>query len=86
MSCYFREQAANLFAIMGVGPGESKEENMPKVKVGDITMYYEVHGEGEPVVMINGAGASIEWSYWLIPTYSREYRLVLFDEQRCGPD
>ena len=33
---------------------------MPKVKVGDINMYYEVHGEGEPLVMINGAGATVE--------------------------
>ncbi len=57
---------------------------MPEVKVGDINMYYEVHGEGEPLVMINGAGASVEWSYWLIPTYSREFRLVLFDNRGVG--
>jgi pimeloyl-ACP methyl ester carboxylesterase len=30
---------------------------MPVVKVGDINMYYEVHGEGEPLVMIAGGGA-----------------------------
>lgn len=57
---------------------------MPEVKVGGITMYYEVHGEGEPLVFINGAGASIEWSYGLIPTYSRDYRLVLFDNRGAG--
>jgi len=27
---------------------------MPKVKVGDINMYYEVHGRGEPLVLISG--------------------------------
>jgi pimeloyl-ACP methyl ester carboxylesterase len=57
---------------------------MPKVKVNDISMYYEIHGEGEPLVVINGAGASIEMLSWLIPIYSREYRLVLFDNRGVG--
>jgi pimeloyl-ACP methyl ester carboxylesterase len=58
--------------------------NMPKVKVDDISMYYEVHGQGEPLVMINGAGAGIETLYWLIPIYSRDYRLVIFDNRGVG--
>jgi pimeloyl-ACP methyl ester carboxylesterase len=57
---------------------------MPKVKVGSINIYYEVHGEGEPLVMINGAGGSVDWIRRLIPTYSREYRLVLFDNRGAG--
>jgi pimeloyl-ACP methyl ester carboxylesterase len=57
---------------------------MPKAKVGDINMYYEIYGEGEPLVMINGAGGTIEWVRRLIPIYSREYRLVLFDNRGAG--
>ena len=57
---------------------------MPKVKVGDINMYYEVHGEGEPFVMISGIGANLDMSYPVIPVYSREYRLVLFDNRGTG--
>jgi pimeloyl-ACP methyl ester carboxylesterase len=57
---------------------------MPKVRVGDINMYYEVHGEGEPLVLINGAGAGVEWFYRLISTYSRQYRLILFDNRGAG--
>ncbi len=57
---------------------------MPKVKVGDIDIYYEVHGEGEPLVMINGAGGTIELIRRIIPTYSREYRLVVFDNRGAG--
>ncbi len=57
---------------------------MPKVKVGDINMYYEVHGEGEPLVMINGAGGTVEWIRPFIPIYSREYRLVVFDNRGAG--
>lgn len=57
---------------------------MPTVKVNDINMYYEVHGEGEPLVLINGAGAGVELFYWRIPKFSREYRLILFDNRGAG--
>jgi len=48
---------------------------LTKVKVGDINMYYEVHGEGEPLVMINGAGAGVEWLYRFIPTCSVRFQV-----------
>ena len=32
---------------------------MPKVKVDDIQMYYEVNGEGYPLVMIIGGGEQV---------------------------
>lgn len=57
---------------------------MPKVKVGDINIYYEIHGEGEPLVMICGAGTSVELIYAFIPVYSPEYKLVLFDNRGAG--
>ncbi|OGO32450.1 MAG: hypothetical protein A2Z29_06365 [Chloroflexi bacterium RBG_16_56_11] len=57
---------------------------MPKVKVGDINIYYEVHGKGEPLVMICGHGANTELYSGFIPVYSREYRLVLFDNRGAG--
>jgi 3-oxoadipate enol-lactonase len=58
---------------------------MPKVKVGDINMYYEVHGKGEPLVLITGAGASMEMAApAIIPVYSPEYQVVLFDNRGAG--
>jgi pimeloyl-ACP methyl ester carboxylesterase len=57
---------------------------MPKVKVSDINIYYEIHGKGEPLVMINGASGSVEWLYQAIPVYSREYRLIVFDNRGAG--
>jgi len=57
---------------------------MPKVKVGDINIYYEVHGKGEPLVMI--AGFTMNTAFWFktIPVFSREYRLVVFDNRGAG--
>ena len=34
---------------------------MPKVKVNDIQIYYEVHGEGFPLIMIMGLSGSTDW-------------------------
>ena len=57
---------------------------MPKVRVRDIDMYYEIHGEGEPVVIINGAGATVELSYRRIPVFAPEFTLILFDNRGAG--
>ena len=57
---------------------------MAKAKVGDINMYYEMHGEGEPFVIINGHGGSVEFLYRTIPVYSGEYQLILFDNRGAG--
>lgn len=57
---------------------------MPKVKVGDINMYYEVHGQGEPLVNIGGGGNTTAEYSRLIPLYSSEYKLVLFDNRGAG--
>ena len=34
--------------------------HLPKIKVNDINMYYEIHGDGFPFVMIAGMGASLD--------------------------
>lgn len=57
---------------------------MPKVKVGDINIYYEIHGEGEPLVCVNACGLTVELAYKQIPVYSPEYRLILFDNRGAG--
>jgi len=57
---------------------------MPAVKVNDINIYYEIHGEGEPLVFINGAGATTRGWEWAIPVFSPEFRMVLFDTRGAG--
>jgi len=57
---------------------------MPKVKVGDINMYYEIHGEGEPFVMIPGATGNVDGEYRVIPVFAREYKVVAFDNRGAG--
>ncbi|MGA7677394.1 MAG: alpha/beta fold hydrolase [Dehalococcoidia bacterium] len=57
---------------------------MPTAKVGDINIYYEIHGDGEALLLIMGYGAySGHWAP-LIPPLSQEYRVISFDNRGTG--
>ncbi|MBN2463160.1 MAG: alpha/beta fold hydrolase [Dehalococcoidia bacterium] len=57
---------------------------MPTVKVGDINIYYETHGDGEPLLMIQGYGQYAGHWTTLIPPFSKEYRVIVFDNRGTG--
>jgi pimeloyl-ACP methyl ester carboxylesterase len=58
---------------------------MPKVKVNDIHVYYEVKGEGYPLLMINGLGGNLAgWDPRSIKALSKKFKLVLFDNRDAG--
>jgi 3-oxoadipate enol-lactonase len=57
---------------------------MPSVKLGNINMYYEVHGDGESLVLIQGL--SLDSSAWVnqISAFSQKYRVIVFDNRGVG--
>ena len=57
---------------------------MATIKVGDINMYYEVHGEGQPLLMIMGLGS--DSSNWMLQTmeFSKRYQVIVFDNRGVG--
>jgi len=57
---------------------------VPKAKVNDIQLYYEVHGQGEPLVLIMGLGANTHGWDMQTPTFSREFQVVAFDNRGSG--
>lgn len=57
---------------------------MPTVKVGDINIYYEVHGEGEPLVLIAGLGLDLTGWMFQTPEFSKKYRVIVFDNRGVG--
>lgn len=58
---------------------------MPRVKVNDIQTYYEVKGEGFPLVMIQGMnGNLVMWDPRLVEGLSKHFKLVLFDNRGAG--
>ena len=57
---------------------------MPTIQVNDIDVYYEVVGEGEPLLFIHGHGSSSrDWEYQ-ISHFSKSYRVITFDIRGCG--
>lgn len=58
---------------------------MPKIKVGDINIYYEIHGEGSPLIMIMGLSANIDWWHpYLIEQFPKHFKTVIFDNRGAG--
>jgi len=58
---------------------------MPLTDVGDIKIYHELHGEGHPMVLLNGWGGSSEaWSREMIETLSRRNRVLILDNRGTG--
>jgi len=57
---------------------------MSTAKVGDINIYYEIHGEGEPLVLIYGYVGHSELWFRQIPVLSKKYRVIAFDNRGVG--
>jgi len=47
-----------------------------------VKIYYEVYGEGKPVVLLHGNGGSIRSRAPLIEEFSKKYKVIAFDS-RC---
>jgi len=52
--------------------------------VGDIDMYYELHGEGPPLVLIGGLASQISETEWLTRAMARTHRVLAFDNRGAG--
>jgi pimeloyl-ACP methyl ester carboxylesterase len=57
---------------------------MPAVRINGISMYYEIHGEGIPLVLIMGLRRNLEWWYCQIPELSKHFQVIPFDNRGAG--
>lgn len=57
---------------------------MPFQKVNDIQIYYEEHGGGFPVVMIQGLGYPLGMWFLQAPELAKRFRVVVFDNRGVG--
>ena len=53
--------------------------------VNGIKMYYEIHGEGKPLVLVHGGGSTIEsnWSQ-VLPLFASMYKVIAVELQAHG--
>ncbi|HEX6797801.1 MAG TPA: alpha/beta hydrolase [Ktedonobacterales bacterium] len=57
---------------------------MPTQHVNDITLYYEAHGEGEPLVLIPGLSADVSDYARIIAELALHYRVIALDNRGAG--
>ncbi|HLI51131.1 MAG TPA: alpha/beta hydrolase [Thermomicrobiaceae bacterium] len=57
---------------------------MPTVQVNDISIYYEIHGEGPPVVLVCGLGGGSESYTQIIEPLAKSHRVLAFDNRGAG--
>jgi aminoacrylate hydrolase len=57
---------------------------MPRANLGDVEIYYESHGRGDPVLLVSGLGGLA--SYWNpnLPAFSARHRVVIHDHRGIG--
>jgi aminoacrylate hydrolase len=57
---------------------------MPKAKLPDCELYFEEHGQGEPLLLVSGLGGVA--SYWKpnLPALAAKYRVILHDHRGTG--
>jgi len=57
---------------------------MPVERIGGLDLYYELHGAGEPLVLVHGyTGDHTDWRYQ-VAEFSRTHRVLVFDHRGHG--
>jgi pimeloyl-ACP methyl ester carboxylesterase len=57
---------------------------MPLVTVNDINLYYEIHGSGDPLVLINGLGYDLWMWHRMVPGLAEQFQVLIFDNRGAG--
>lgn len=57
---------------------------MPFTTSGNSPMYYEVHGDGDPLLLIAGLGSHSESWMTIMGQLSTRFKTIVFDNRGCG--
>ncbi len=53
--------------------------------VNGLNMYYEIHGSGQPLVLLHGGGSTIETSFGrVLPSFAKTRQVIAFEQQGHG--
>lgn len=74
-----------LFIWMSIGMVNAQQTKMPEIKKGyaklkDLNMYYEIHGEGAPIILLHGAYMTMEGMMREYATELSKTRKVILTE------
>lgn len=57
---------------------------MATAGIGEIELYYEEHGSGEPLLLIMGLAADSQAWVFQVPAFSEQFRTITFDNRGVG--
>jgi len=57
---------------------------MPVASVNGINLYYELHGSGDPLVLINGLGYDLWMWHKMVPGLAEHFQVLTFDNRGAG--
>ncbi|HEX7177841.1 MAG TPA: alpha/beta fold hydrolase [Pyrinomonadaceae bacterium] len=57
---------------------------MPLIQIGDVELYYEAHGEGEPLILIPGFVSGLWLWFKQSEVLARRFRTIVFDPRGVG--
>jgi len=57
---------------------------MPRARVNDIDLYYQVHGQGHPLLLIQGFGGGHEGWFFQTRAFKKHYQVIVFDNRGIG--
>ena len=58
--------------------------NLPSIQTSRLKMYYEVHGEGDPLLLIRGLGSTCDGFKAQVEGLSPHFRIISFDNRCVG--
>jgi len=75
----------NIIALcLNETPGFNLQLAMPKTKIDDTNLYYEIHGDGEPLILIPGLGTGLWLWHKQVPAFAQFFRTIIFDPPGIG--
>ena len=57
---------------------------MPTIKVYGVNIYYEIHGDGDPLLLIMGYGSNCGHWFAIRDRLAKEHRVIMFDNRGTG--
>jgi 3-oxoadipate enol-lactonase len=76
--------AATLAIAASQEPASAEDKYLTSAKLGDFSLYYEVHGSGPAIVFAHGAGGT-HMSWWQqVPVLSQKYTCITIDHRTYG--
>ena len=61
-----------------------ERESMPRISIGDCSLYYERHGMGFPILFVSGLGGFASFWQDQIAAFAKRYEVVTFDHRGIG--